>query len=71
MVLLGYSTKTGRYDRAEILLKVALNTINQSIYVYCYVGHNDEYHLVHGTFDQTIDYRHWCDMIVLMIGAPP
>jgi hypothetical protein len=34
VVLSGYSassiTKTGRHDIAEILLKVALNTINQS-----------------------------------------
>ena len=28
-------TKTGRHDIAEILLKVALNTINQSILFYC------------------------------------
>ena len=27
------TTKTGRHDIAEILLKVALNTINQSIFV--------------------------------------
>jgi len=26
-----FTTKTGRHDIAEILLKVALNTINQSI----------------------------------------
>jgi hypothetical protein len=38
VVLSGYSasstTKTGRHDIAEILLKVALNTKNQSIYSY-------------------------------------
>jgi hypothetical protein len=27
-------TKTGRHDIAEILLKVVLNTINQSIFVW-------------------------------------
>jgi hypothetical protein len=30
------NTKTGRHDIAEILLKVALNTINQSINQYVY-----------------------------------
>jgi hypothetical protein len=29
--LASFTTKTGRHDIAEILLKVALNTINQSI----------------------------------------
>jgi hypothetical protein len=29
-----YTTKTGRHDLAEILLKVALNTKNQSIIIY-------------------------------------
>jgi hypothetical protein len=29
MILSGYSTTNGRHDIAEILLKVALNTVNQ------------------------------------------
>jgi hypothetical protein len=29
------TTKTGRHDIAEILLKVALSAINQSINLYC------------------------------------
>jgi hypothetical protein len=48
------TTKTGRHDIAEILLKVALNTKNQSINLYSKLKHvlysikmkNKQYHTV-------------------------
>jgi hypothetical protein len=39
------TTKTGRHDIAEILLKVALNTTNQSIKIHRAVSQIDKYNL--------------------------
>ena len=44
------TTKTGRYDIAEILLKVALNTINQSI-SFVYVNKTFEKKPLNNIFD--------------------
>ena len=40
------TTKTGCHDIAEILLKVALNTINQIKYIYIYIVHLLQDHML-------------------------
>jgi hypothetical protein len=49
------TTKTGRHDIAEILLKVALNTkkSKSSLYIYIYIGH--------------INFKRSSDFLILLI----